>query len=448
MQNLKPGWQKLGFVLVILALLLEPVSALAEDWPMFRAGPARSGVVGESINDQAAPSWAFPTGGPVRSSPAVVGNTVYVGSDDGNIYAIDVSSGRLVWSTQTGGPVRSSPAIQGSSLFVGSLYGLVKIDTATGDLAVLDNRSPVDTSPVVDNGWVYFVANDGRLVGIDSNNLENRSNWDVSLPDATRSSPALFEGSLHVFSGGGLFIANVSNGLGISNFVPLPGGGGGMATPAIFDRTLYYVGVADQLIYAVRFDPESARLEQCYSHANADNPPVIGASPAVSGAGVVFMVGGETGVATVGPPPVDEGSDASWQLLPCGQSQSAQAGFGIQSQTAAGVRLPASALAPAAPFALPPKIAMSQTNQQELVSSPAVSGTSIVYVATAATSDGERSSISIWDYATSDPVTNVDLQMQGRTIESSPAIADGSLFVGGIDGYIYAVPLSSASQAA
>ena len=31
--------------------------------------------------------WSYTTGGPVESSPAVANGTVYVGSDDGNLYA-------------------------------------------------------------------------------------------------------------------------------------------------------------------------------------------------------------------------------------------------------------------------------------------------------------------------------------------------------------------------
>lgn len=32
--------------------------------------------------------WRFETGGDVRPSPAVVGGVVYIGSGDGNVYAL------------------------------------------------------------------------------------------------------------------------------------------------------------------------------------------------------------------------------------------------------------------------------------------------------------------------------------------------------------------------
>jgi outer membrane protein assembly factor BamB len=41
--------------------------------------------------------WSFETGGPVWSSPTVMDDTVYVGSLDGNLYAVDASSGDELW---------------------------------------------------------------------------------------------------------------------------------------------------------------------------------------------------------------------------------------------------------------------------------------------------------------------------------------------------------------
>ena len=46
------------------------------------------------------PKWAAPflTGGPVFSSPTVVGGVVYVGSNDGKVYAIDAATGGAKWA--------------------------------------------------------------------------------------------------------------------------------------------------------------------------------------------------------------------------------------------------------------------------------------------------------------------------------------------------------------
>jgi len=36
---------------------------------------------------------------------------VYVGSDDGNLYAVNAATGAKLWSFATGAPVFSSPAL-------------------------------------------------------------------------------------------------------------------------------------------------------------------------------------------------------------------------------------------------------------------------------------------------------------------------------------------------
>ena len=55
--------------------------------------------------------WAAPTGGKVQSSPAVAGNLVAIGSDDGYVYGLDRLTGKRLWRVKTGGAITSTPAI-------------------------------------------------------------------------------------------------------------------------------------------------------------------------------------------------------------------------------------------------------------------------------------------------------------------------------------------------
>ncbi|MGO9221628.1 MAG: PQQ-binding-like beta-propeller repeat protein [Streptosporangiaceae bacterium] len=55
--------------------------------------------------------WSYTTGGQVHFSPAVAAGTVYVGSDDGKVYALDAATGHVHWSCTTGDQVISSPAV-------------------------------------------------------------------------------------------------------------------------------------------------------------------------------------------------------------------------------------------------------------------------------------------------------------------------------------------------
>jgi len=71
------------------------------------------------------PIWQFKTGFPVESSPAIGSDgTVYVGSGDTKLYAINGQSGVKLWEFETGDSkygVRSSPAIgSDGTVYVGS----------------------------------------------------------------------------------------------------------------------------------------------------------------------------------------------------------------------------------------------------------------------------------------------------------------------------------------
>ena len=98
---------------VVTALGLGPVQAARagmspsgthigpQDWPQYGHDSQRS-FVGRTtltpLSVQAlAPKWFFPTGDAVTAEPTVVAGTVYVGSWDGNFYALDAKTGTLLW---------------------------------------------------------------------------------------------------------------------------------------------------------------------------------------------------------------------------------------------------------------------------------------------------------------------------------------------------------------
>ena len=76
---------------------------------------------------------ATQTGSEVRSSPAVAGGVVYVGSGDGRVYALNATTGAQVWNYTTGSFVFSSPAVAGGVVYVGSFdYKVYALNATTG----------------------------------------------------------------------------------------------------------------------------------------------------------------------------------------------------------------------------------------------------------------------------------------------------------------------------
>jgi serine/threonine protein kinase len=73
--------------------------------------------------------WSRPIGGPIDSSPAVAGGTVYFVNKDGTVYALDAATGQVRWSHPISfGLAVSSTAVAGGTVYVGSddgkLYAL------------------------------------------------------------------------------------------------------------------------------------------------------------------------------------------------------------------------------------------------------------------------------------------------------------------------------------
>lgn len=66
----------------------------------------------------------------IETSPVLAGNTVYVGASDGNLYGIDVESGRMIWRRTLGAPVFSTVAISGNALAASDFGGNVYLFTS------------------------------------------------------------------------------------------------------------------------------------------------------------------------------------------------------------------------------------------------------------------------------------------------------------------------------
>lgn len=115
------------------------------------------------------------------SSPVVELNddpTVYFGSSDGNLYAVNTKNGELKWKFKTNGIIHTSPALYQGTVYFGSwdTY-LYAVDTRTGkekwkfktreqpDMHVLEG---IQASPAIADSIVYFGARDGFFYALNA----------------------------------------------------------------------------------------------------------------------------------------------------------------------------------------------------------------------------------------------------------------------------------------
>ena len=145
--------------------------------------------------------WSYTTHRNVTSSPAVANGVVYVGSWDGNVYALNASTGATLWSYATGGVVYSSPAVANGVVYVGSGDGNVyALNASTGaKLWSYTTGSYVYSSPAVANGVVYVGSGDGSLYALNASTGAKLWSYATGSYDV-ESSPAVANGVVYVGS--------------------------------------------------------------------------------------------------------------------------------------------------------------------------------------------------------------------------------------------------------
>jgi outer membrane protein assembly factor BamB len=183
-------------------------SSTASDWSMWRADPTHSSTatVGPSNLTLA---WKYTTKGSVISSPSIVNNIVYAGSQDKNIYAINAQNGNLIWKYATGGPIVSSPAVADGKVCIASEDGYVYcLDSNKGTLewqTFVDSNLTftfgdlvLKSSPVISNSMVYIGSLDGNMYAISEKNGDIA--WKIPTGGPIESSPAFADSAVYFTS--------------------------------------------------------------------------------------------------------------------------------------------------------------------------------------------------------------------------------------------------------
>jgi outer membrane protein assembly factor BamB len=107
----------------------------APSWPVFRGNPALTGVAAGTLPQKPGLLWTFKTGGAIKSSAVIGAGKIFIGSDDGNLYAVSFSDGKQVWAFKADSAVEAPPLLAGHSVFAGSVDGLFyAVDAEAGRL--------------------------------------------------------------------------------------------------------------------------------------------------------------------------------------------------------------------------------------------------------------------------------------------------------------------------
>jgi outer membrane protein assembly factor BamB len=151
--------------------------------------------------------WSFDTGDRITSSVMVQGDTVYIATWKGKIYALDRTSGKMRWvyllntvrNQNVIDGVGGSMALGDNRLFVGDYRGsILCIDALHGKMIWrYATGAQVLATPVVTPGRIYTGSGDGFFYAL--NSKTGRPLWRYATGEI-RGSASLASGHLYVGS--------------------------------------------------------------------------------------------------------------------------------------------------------------------------------------------------------------------------------------------------------
>jgi outer membrane protein assembly factor BamB len=148
--------------------------------------------------------WQFETEKRARKSPTVSGETVYAGasgsSGSGIVYALDTDDGTEQWRYQTSGNISGSPTVVNDTVYVtgtpernGTVHA---IDATDGtELWSTEIGGYLLSGPTVAAGTVYVGNNNGTLYALDAAN--GAEQWTFETNDAV-GTPTVADGTVYV----------------------------------------------------------------------------------------------------------------------------------------------------------------------------------------------------------------------------------------------------------
>jgi eukaryotic-like serine/threonine-protein kinase len=152
--------------------------------------------------------WRASTGGDTDVSPVVVGDLVYVAAETGSpcLRAFDrTKRGALVWEFESWRGFWSTPAVVGDRLYIGGHDGVMYCLAADSGAVIWTFRAQASIwcSPAVVDGKVAFGSHDPFFYLLDAQT--GALLWKHEIGGRTHSSPCIVDGRIHVGSTNGYF---------------------------------------------------------------------------------------------------------------------------------------------------------------------------------------------------------------------------------------------------
>jgi len=234
--------------------------------------------------------WKYPALGKVYT-PTAKDGLVFAASFDNNLYSLD-SNGNLRWKTSTGGSIASPPVVYNDILYGGFdkyIYAIYVINGSIKWTYATDGW--IESTPAISQGTLYAGSNDRKIYALDIENKNLR--WSYATGGSIYSSPSVVNGVLYVGSrDNNIYSIDSLDGTlkwreKTNDWVK--------SSPAVFESKVY-VGSNDNSIYSLNTDNGDV-IWKYATNDMVDSPPVIvkGAVYAGSEDGTIYSIDPENG---------------------------------------------------------------------------------------------------------------------------------------------------------
>ncbi|MCG8407447.1 MAG: PQQ-binding-like beta-propeller repeat protein [Phycisphaerales bacterium] len=256
------------------------------DWAGFRGNAQLTGVATTTLPSKLAVAWRFETEDheSVTSTAAIARSTVYFGSENGVLYALQLSDGKVRWKYKTDeAAIQSSPAVAAGIVYFGDGNGeFHAVDAATGKKRwSYRTEAEIISSANVLGDRVLFGSYDGRLYCLAAK--DGKEIWKIETEQPIHGTPGIADNSAF-FAGcdGRLRVVRISDGKQLQD---LDVGAQSAASVAVQASNLYLGTLGNRVLC---IDRAKGQVKWTYEHPDRAFP--FHSSPAVTDK--VVVIGG------------------------------------------------------------------------------------------------------------------------------------------------------------
>lgn len=186
---------------------LQFLIACSTIFAQFQHGNDHNGFYADvSIENSAVLEWKVQTNGAVRSTPAISGNSIIIGSSDGTVYCLRKNDGKELWRVRVHSPVSSSPAIDNGVVYFSTRSNKIYAVKLKNGTPVWEKQlgTPLPytwgfdyyvSSPAVDGLTIFIGGSDGYLYAL--NKKTGAEQWKYRTSSSIRSTPAIDQNNVY-----------------------------------------------------------------------------------------------------------------------------------------------------------------------------------------------------------------------------------------------------------